>query len=79
MLDDLVNNLDKMTKEFQNTIDLNEKMKVEAVSKLSEEDKIYVKSVESVAKKFADNDDLTGLLNYMNSVQDKIKKDASND
>jgi len=79
MLDDLVKNLEKITKEFKSTIDLNEKMKIEAVAKLSDEDKIYVKGVEGVAKKFADSGDISGLMNYMNSVQEKMKKDASND
>jgi len=79
MLEDLLKNLTDVTKQFKNTVDLNEKMKEDAISQLSEEDQLYVKSVEGVAQRFAKDGDISGLINYMNSVQEKIKKDASND
>ena len=79
MLDDLLSNLKSVTDQFQKSADINEKLKREAMDALNEDQKAYVNSVEGVANRFAKDGDFTGLMNYMNSVQEKIKKDASND
>ena len=79
MLEDLLSNLKSVTDQFQKSADINEKLKIEAMDALNEDQKAYVNSVEGVANRFAKDGDLTGLMNYMNSVQEKIKKDASND
>ena len=79
MLDDLLSNLKSVTDQFQKSADINEKLKREAMDALNEDQKAYVNSVEGVANRFAKDGDFTGLMNYMNSVQEKIRKDASND
>ena len=79
MIDEVLKNLKNVTEQFQSTVEINEKMKEEAISKLSESDKDRVRSIEGVAKRFADQGDINGLMNYMSSIQEKMKKDASND
>jgi hypothetical protein len=77
MIDKLLGNLEGMMSQLSKSMELNEEMKNEAMSKLSEEDRQYIQNVEKVAKKFTDSGDLSGLMNYLNSVQQKAKENAS--
>lgn len=73
MLKSLLGSVGQMDK----SIDLLKKMQAENNKKLSEEEKQMVKNSEKVAKNFADNNDVMGLMNYLNSLQENIIKNAS--
>ena len=72
MLKSLLGSVGQMDK----SIDLLKKMQAENNKKLSEEEKQMVKNSEKVAKNFADNNDVMGLMNYLNSLQENIIKNA---
>lgn len=73
MLKSLLGSVGQMDK----SIDLLKKMQAENNKKLSEEEKQMVKNSEKVARNFADNNDVMGLMNYLNSLQENIIKNAS--
>ena len=79
MIEELLGNLNDMSEQMQKNLEVNKSMKDKAMATLSEDEKNRIEKIEAVAKKFSDSGDLSGLMNYMNSVQEKMKKDASND
>jgi hypothetical protein len=78
-MDDMIKNLLGSVGQMNKSIEVLKQMQVDNMAKLSEEDKQTVKTAEKVAKKFADNNDVMGLMNYLNSLQEKIVKNASTD
>jgi flagellar biosynthesis chaperone FliJ len=78
-MEDMLKNLLGMTDKINDSVKMLKQMKEEQLKSLSDEEKKYVNNVEKIAKKFSDSDDISGLMNYLNSVQEKIIKNASTD
>lgn len=78
-MEDMLKNLLGMTDKINDSVEMLKQMKEEQIKSLSDEEKKYVNNVEKTAKKFSDSGDISGLMNYLNSVQEKIIKNASTD
>ena len=78
-MEEMLKNLLGITGQLNSSVEILKNMKQEKMQELSDEDKKYVRNIEKVAKKFADADDVSGLMNYLNSIQEKIIRNASTD